>query len=651
MTNLNAPVPPRHLKAQRKKQQNQQFCPIANDVNDDTQSQRSQSERQHTLDQRRVLYKTELCREWMASGWCYYEKRCSFAHSVNELRPVARSKKWRTKRCRNWHTTGYCPYQHRCQFLHSQAPSFSHQSVNTTSPMPSMPMQSTMTSPQMRPPTPVQNQQIQQNIRHVSSPANTSSTSIVNQMTPPQQQRPRSQPGPIANGPRASRNYNTPQKKVTQRVSLPASMNQNSRNPNERTAPVYFHYNVEAKAAPNGSPPRLRVTPYVPNATNVDMSAQRPPRVDGVAERGNAKLQRNLQTMSLSQTEKQGLTVELPSSLTPSIASDNDGDDDLKDDVINDTGSVPVTDWVDSATDHQLHVKLTEQRRKLQTMQSRVNGMALGQSDAKLAHDDDDRKDNGAAAPVLFADMLQYMLPDAYTPIVMPPATFPQRQPLPPFPPQTLSFNSMTPVTPRGRVSLPSQPNINRVSLPPPPHPPTMIPVTLDVQSVQTPRGPIAAVSDYTPRGQIVNLPFNFSCSPSPSMFSQAKTPNLAPHTVVSLPPSAVTVPQPMASPATLSRLDNTRKAQFIAAQFIAGTAAQNQIGPIRAVPIQTVVAAAPTTPSAAATDPMMFPTLNLSAFDASLSFSGSADPFSLNSMSPDLPPIPDPSQYLSFLN
>jgi len=71
---------------------------------------------------RRNLFKTELCREWSTSGWCYYNKRCSFAHGLHELRPVFRSKKWRTKRCRNWHTTGYCPYEHRCQFLHDQSP-------------------------------------------------------------------------------------------------------------------------------------------------------------------------------------------------------------------------------------------------------------------------------------------------------------------------------------------------------------------------------------------------------------------------------------------------------------------------------------------------------------------------------------------------
>lgn len=71
---------------------------------------------------RRSLFKTELCREYSTSGWCYYNKRCSFAHGLHELRPVFRSKKWRTKRCRNWHTTGYCPYEHRCQFLHDQSP-------------------------------------------------------------------------------------------------------------------------------------------------------------------------------------------------------------------------------------------------------------------------------------------------------------------------------------------------------------------------------------------------------------------------------------------------------------------------------------------------------------------------------------------------
>ena len=73
---------------------------------------------------RQNLYKTELCREWSTSGWCYYNKRCSFAHGLQELRPVFRSKKWRTKRCRNWHTTGYCPYEHR--FDISPSPHHTH---------------------------------------------------------------------------------------------------------------------------------------------------------------------------------------------------------------------------------------------------------------------------------------------------------------------------------------------------------------------------------------------------------------------------------------------------------------------------------------------------------------------------------------------
>ena len=72
-----------------------------------------EDEAQNGKQDRQNLYKTELCREWSTSGWCYYNKRCSFAHGLQELRPVFRSKKWRTKRCRNWHTTGYCPYEHR----------------------------------------------------------------------------------------------------------------------------------------------------------------------------------------------------------------------------------------------------------------------------------------------------------------------------------------------------------------------------------------------------------------------------------------------------------------------------------------------------------------------------------------------------------
>ncbi|KAJ1559171.1 hypothetical protein HK405_011721, partial [Cladochytrium tenue] len=42
-----------------------------------------------------VLRKTELCASWLRSGTCVFGPRCDFAHSTDELRPVARPPNWR----------------------------------------------------------------------------------------------------------------------------------------------------------------------------------------------------------------------------------------------------------------------------------------------------------------------------------------------------------------------------------------------------------------------------------------------------------------------------------------------------------------------------------------------------------------------------
>ena len=36
------------------------------------------------------LYKTEMCRSWLETGYCRYEGKCQFAHGYVELRPVPR---------------------------------------------------------------------------------------------------------------------------------------------------------------------------------------------------------------------------------------------------------------------------------------------------------------------------------------------------------------------------------------------------------------------------------------------------------------------------------------------------------------------------------------------------------------------------------
>lgn len=65
-----------------------------------------------------VLYKTELCRNWVERGDCRYKDRCRYAHGPEELRPVARSNQYKTKLCKSYHESGSCLYGVRCTFIH-----------------------------------------------------------------------------------------------------------------------------------------------------------------------------------------------------------------------------------------------------------------------------------------------------------------------------------------------------------------------------------------------------------------------------------------------------------------------------------------------------------------------------------------------------
>jgi len=600
------PIPPRHLKSQKNKQQNE-FGQIVADENDDEQhwqdqqNQQSQNQtQQHWQDQRRSLYKTELCREWMASGWCYYDHRCSFAHSMSELRPVYRSKNWRTKRCRNWHTTGYCPYEHRCQFLHEQAPPHSMgsdaPSVCPTVPMPNIKRE--MSSKQKN---------RHRAKRAANNRGNHESVSMVN-----------------VNGHVQEPLRVDAKKSVARRASLSAqSAMQNSHNSathnsnaralceaQQRMPPLYFHYNVEAKAERNGNPPRLQVTPYTVDATAMSstnglkdthsttlfMPMQPTQRVDGVAE---MELKRNLKTLSLSQSEQRGLTVEVPPSLTPSINSDSDdmkADDDTKNRVDGISAAQGTAEVDVDAMDRKLHLKMTEQSQKMTAMHHRVESMKRARSVVKMPlrdDDDDDRKENvtvhGTALP--FADMLQYMLPTAIS---------------------TPTVAATAPLTSRRRMNLLS------------PRPATTVNMNINAQTATQNRREVSdhitalrAMSDYTPQ---INLPFNISMSPSMSLMSPRPAQTITtPRT-----PISTTVPQSM----TWSMADH--RAQIMAAQ--------SQVTPIRALPPMTAPITMPSVNAQAQTVSMMDSMNAFSIFDGTFS------------MSPDLPPIPDPSQYLSNL-
>ena len=63
--------------------------------------------------------KTELCKNFPK---CKYKHKCSFAHSINELRPIKltpkMSKNFRRLPCRTWVEIGCCPYSDKCTFIH-----------------------------------------------------------------------------------------------------------------------------------------------------------------------------------------------------------------------------------------------------------------------------------------------------------------------------------------------------------------------------------------------------------------------------------------------------------------------------------------------------------------------------------------------------
>jgi butyrate response factor 1 len=67
---------------------------------------------------RQNLYKTELCRSFVDTGFCRYGVKCQFAHGSHEIRPVMRHPKYKTETCKNFASTGHCPYGARCRFIH-----------------------------------------------------------------------------------------------------------------------------------------------------------------------------------------------------------------------------------------------------------------------------------------------------------------------------------------------------------------------------------------------------------------------------------------------------------------------------------------------------------------------------------------------------
>ena len=66
---------------------------------------------------KRKPYKTEMCKPFLL-GTCPFGDSCTFAHDQSELRPITRHEKYKTKMCRNFTAHGYCNYGMRCNFSH-----------------------------------------------------------------------------------------------------------------------------------------------------------------------------------------------------------------------------------------------------------------------------------------------------------------------------------------------------------------------------------------------------------------------------------------------------------------------------------------------------------------------------------------------------
>jgi len=67
--------------------------------------------------------KTEMCKNWVLFGDCFYKDNCSFAHGEHELRNKLLlqnndNQKYKTKPCRTFIEKSFCPFGNRCQYTH-----------------------------------------------------------------------------------------------------------------------------------------------------------------------------------------------------------------------------------------------------------------------------------------------------------------------------------------------------------------------------------------------------------------------------------------------------------------------------------------------------------------------------------------------------
>ena len=91
------------------------------------------------------LYKTELCtfycsytnhliigKNYSRLGWCYYGRRCKFAHTESELVKLEHDEKYKSKMCKNYSRGLFCSYGIRCHFAHGYTELLQYQNTTTT---------------------------------------------------------------------------------------------------------------------------------------------------------------------------------------------------------------------------------------------------------------------------------------------------------------------------------------------------------------------------------------------------------------------------------------------------------------------------------------------------------------------------------------
>ena len=69
------------------------------------------------LKNKRLKYKTDLCRHYLLTGKCPFGNNCTFAHGMDELRKKIVPLEYKTRVCKDY-LEGVCEYGYKCTFAH-----------------------------------------------------------------------------------------------------------------------------------------------------------------------------------------------------------------------------------------------------------------------------------------------------------------------------------------------------------------------------------------------------------------------------------------------------------------------------------------------------------------------------------------------------